>query len=377
MIYNIISRTILTLVLVSSINLFAAAVPDSTTIDAGMKKMAAQIAALLKENSANTIIVNSIEAINEELGQSLDLKKSLIDSLKTEGITVSGDSKFSVSGTFQPITVTSTTDSNLKDLAGITVILALKNGGAHMTDISGDIEQNDPKELSSDIIAAVAPSGELLPPPGKTEIERNNPDITKNAPKLKNGNQTLCASTQSPFCMGVLRNGTEPMTVQEDNVNKVDFLVFSDNDFYHVTLGNTSDHDAFVELYIDGLSAFEFSQDKNVTGFIVKAKSTREIKGWHIKAGEQGEADQFQVVDEGQGEVSKLKKDPKSKGTITAIFRTIIKQDERELENGDITKVPFREKETARGKTVLESSQIVPVNFGKIRATISVRYKGQ
>lgn len=159
----------------------------------------------------------------------------------------------------------------------------------------------------------------------------------------------------------------------------VPFVEIGLGELYEISLVNDSAHEAAVRIAIDGLDVFTFSEDRKADGkarfthFILPAKKTTVIKGWHRtnKDLPEGNIWSFLVTEYGKGADS-AKKSSGKVGVVSVTF-SVSYLSEEELKNAEGKARDVR-KETDRGPLDREKFQAVKRFIGIERDVVSVRY---
>lgn len=138
---------------------------------------------------------------------------------------------------------------------------------------------------------------------------------------------------------------------------------------------NTSEHKAAVDLRIDGVSSFAFS-DTGSEFWVVEPKSHVDIIGWHK---DNMTTTEFKVVgDFADSAAAKLHLKPSASiGLITAAFRAAWKKDTTPPEDEPklLADLGATRRATGFGKDVGFRTAQVDLVIGQVRDIISVRYK--
>src|SRR5206468_2703941 len=95
------------------------------------------------------------------------------------------------------------------------------------------------------------------------------------------------------------------------------FVPLGPREVFAVNLVNGSDHDAAVELMLDGLSVFAFSDSPAYRHLVVPRRGSTLVRGWH-RTNRLSEA--FVITDYPRSAVAELLANPDRVGTITATF---------------------------------------------------------
>ena len=186
----------------------------------------------------------------------------------------------------------------------------------------------------------------------------------------------LAVTPSSPYSIQVLvkqRSGYVTRSISPDSKGRP-FVELQSNDLYAVRLINDSAHTAAVDLRVDGVSSFAFSDTKSEF-WIIAPKSHVDIIGWHKN---NSTTTEFKVVDDfADSAAAKLHLKPSASiGLITAAFRAAWKKtanppaDEMQLAD-----LGGRERSaTGFGKDVGFRTTQVSLVIGEARDIISVRY---
>lgn len=290
--------------------------PQTQTLEEGFKELADQVVGFLNQENSDSIAVGEIKRNPEDLGRSEQFRRLLAEALQQQGINVSSGAPFVVSGKFFPFEGGIAGESQLF-LAGVTVKLEIsdKKGNLKLDINKGTTQEqakpilNNPDKLDPRIVESVATTGKNIPLGDGNVVPISNID---KAPAVVDG--VARPSVDSPFGIQVLVNGV-PKEIKNGKI------IVSLSTAYTVKLVNGSGAMVGVRLSIDGLNAFQFSQQKEITTksfYVLDGKSEFDIKGWYIDS---NSATSFLVVPDEKS--AALKFAPESKesiGTITASF---------------------------------------------------------
>lgn len=212
-----------------------------------------------------------------------------------------------------------------------------------------------------------------LPTDGNRASERERDQALRDGlsdPKPDLQGAVVRARAGSPYGMGVLVNGKPRAVTNRDGLP---FVSIQRGEEYVVRLINESAFDAAVQLRIDGLSMFAFSEVRDAgkprySAVIVPARGEATIRGWHVT----NEAtDKFLVTEYAKSAAAALNHKTDI-GTITATFQaawqTSPPPDEPAKRKGGMGDA------TGRGDRIGEKFGEVSRQFGVIRDSVSVRY---
>jgi hypothetical protein len=154
------------------------------------------------------------------------------------------------------------------------------------------------------------------------------------------------------------------------------FVKINRDEVYAIKLFNDSAEEASVAVTVDGLSAFTFSENKDYTQYIVGAKSSFLLKGWHRS---NTVSDSFQVMEYSKSAVAQKLPTSTSIGVVTATFSVCFPKDapppEDEPPSSTVNKFSRTTADaTGRGPEVKDKFKEVERIFGVVRTSISVRY---
>jgi hypothetical protein len=150
------------------------------------------------------------------------------------------------------------------------------------------------------------------------------------------------------------------------------FVPIKRSDVFAVKLINDSDFDAAVELSVDGLSMFAFSDHPGYRFVVVPKRSSALIQGWHRT---NAVSDEFLITDYSKSPAAHLLAKPDNIGTITATFAAAWEPTAKPPDDeGSKFRDPFNPA-VGRGKPVPTPYEEVVRQHGRVRDVISVRYK--
>jgi hypothetical protein len=222
-----------------------------------------------------------------------------------------------------------------------------------------------------------------LPPGGNPQARRKQLEEAIDKPHATVKSSRIAASAESPFALEVLVKGPDgqfrprPAKTTEGKA----FVEIQRGEVYQIRLINEAPHEAAVTLTIDGLSVFAFSDVKDregrprYTNFVLDAKSSSVIKGWHIT---DQQADEFLVTEYARSARAEknLLFTPDTVGTITVTFAAAWPKGATPPPGEPPEPPPFSRSgdATGRGQRIADNLTEVEREFGVVRSTVSVRY---
>jgi hypothetical protein len=184
----------------------------------------------------------------------------------------------------------------------------------------------------------------------------------------------VCTKLGSPYAVEVLvKRGANYVPTPARQDKGLAFVGLNKSDVYALRLHNNTDYEAGVQVTVDGLSMFRFSEQVGKNGqpfqyVIVAPRSHVDVKGWFVNL---DYTDEFRIVPLGQARIAQFKTSSKV-GVITAAFVAA-------WEKGNAKKRPHdepqaRSVETDRGNTISQNYREIERDYGAVRSTISIRY---
>jgi hypothetical protein len=355
-----------------------------------LRELAAEIKKALKgEGAASSIALGEFTGpatFPTSAGPSI--KQVLIEELKKEGVTVEETAKFGVTGSYSR---TEKEATNPDDARIGKKVLAVKLKASLVDSFDNPVGNF----TFTRTIPGEATFLELIPvpvslPPDGTELQRDKDlrDAFK-APKINIKGSEIRSDANRPYALEILVEG-KPREAKEKK--GLAFVPIQRGEAYTVRLINNDDLEAAVQLRIDGLSMFTFSElrqpdqirdgkgglidnpnkgEPRYSVVIVAPKSKADIPGWHVN---NKKSDSFLVTEFAKSGAALLKPTGDI-GTISATFQKAWDKNadpprdepgkKRGVGSGDAT---------GRGPEVAKEYKEVQRELGVIRDSISVRY---
>lgn len=190
----------------------------------------------------------------------------------------------------------------------------------------------------------------------------------------------VSAEPDSPYQVEILvKIGTDPATgtpqfrsLGATNEGGEAFVKLEKEQIYAVRIINKAkDHDVAVQVLIDGVSAFVFSQDEGVKKhdrFVIDREKAGTLRGWHDSGNKF-----FEFVVSDKASAGKLDAPSSSVGTISVLFFPSWRVGE---EQPSVEKVKAKSSlATQKGSRVDAPAEVVERHFGvTLLASVSVRY---
>jgi hypothetical protein len=329
-----------------------------------LKEMAVLLEKLVKARSQDTVALGNFTGRSDrQPSAGPGIKRILIEELKKRNIRVVKQAALEVNAEYRDVEDGEGVALRLK-----AVVIERKSGDA-LVEFKFDRKLKNP-----DILVQVL--GVTRPDPGAgngaSKAERaelkgrlNNPrvDVHKGDPRIK-------ADPKSKYAIEIcVKKGSGYVPRQAAEDQGLAFVPLGRDEVFAVKLINDSDHDAVVELTLDGLSMFAFSDThRSCRHFVVSKRSSALIEGWHRT---NKRADAFKITD--YPAVKELLANPDDIGTITATFAAAWEPGQKAPQDESSKfRDPFG---VGRGDPVQTQFRDVVRQRGRMRDVISVRYK--
>jgi hypothetical protein len=331
-----------------------------------MNEVAKSISALLKDMGHNQVEIQDFQFKGSDSklkgAAGPGIANFLSEELQKMQISVKKDAPIQIRGTYVDVI-----DSKSKFLAA---------------QIKGEVLEGNAKVLTTftrgifgdQALASLFGATTNLPPKGGTEARDKKLLDALDNPKVEIKNSRITVDKTTPYAIELLvRRGNDFVPLSAMQTDGQAFVKINRDDEYAVKLINDSDSEAAVALTIDGLSMFNFSENKNYKQVIIGAKSAGLIKGWHRS---NTVSDAFLVTEYSKSAVAKALPSSTSVGVITAAFSVCFPDDvpPPEDEPSGARGGSLTENATGLGRKLAENFNEVKRTFGVLRTTISVRY---
>lgn len=294
----------------------------------------------------------------------------LSEELKKSGLTVKQRANFTVEGRYRDVI-----DSESKLLAAQLKVKLLDRQDEVVIEIDQGV-------FGDATIPTLFGLTTQLPPGGSNKARSEAIIEAIDKPKTAITNTRISAGAGSPFAIELLVKpnaaGTPEARAAQDK-DGLAFVPIARGEVYQVKLINDADHEAAVELNIDGLNMFSFSDVRDANSgkpkyhvVLVPPKGSVIIRGWH-RNNEQSE--EFEVTDYAKSAAAELKSTANI-GTITACFSASWQVNgtppaDEPTKPGEYSRSGDA---TGRGAQVGAKFNEVQRKLGVVRATVSARY---
>jgi hypothetical protein len=330
-----------------------------------LRAMAKQLAKLLTGRSEDTIAVGAFTGpAHCPASAGPGIKRILIEELDKLKIRVKRQAALEVKGDYRDVM---DRDSQLLALRLKAAVLERRSGDV-IVELDRKVEDRD---ILAQVLGITRPDFGAGPTPRqesaelKKRIDRPSVDL-RASPRIQ-------ADPKSKYAIEIYvkENGRyAPRKPAEDE--GLAFVPIGKDEVFAVRLINDSDYDAAVELTLDGLSMFAFSDHPGYRHFVVPKRSSTLIKGWHRT---NKLSDEFVITDYSSSAAKELLANPDPIGTITATFSAAWDPKAKPPEDeGSKFRDPFNPA-VGRGQPVETPVREVVRQRGRVRDVISVRYK--
>jgi hypothetical protein len=296
-------------------------------VRAMMSDAAENIATFLKAHKRSTIALGFSGPPTFKNATSQAFIQLLSEQLAARKVRVSDRAKFGVKGEFKPVLRDTGGRGSEKAVALAVSIKIVDDFGKVFLDydLGGTLVGED------DVLSALGVSSDLAGAKDKKGRARRIRDSIRNPKVVLAGNKAR-ASAGSPYAVEVLVKRRPRRLLDRDGLA---YFEVDLKEEYTLRLSNASDREVAVQVRVDGLSVFHFSElrstdlgrrgEPKYRYYIVPARSRREVPGWH-KTNKRALG--FRVAPLEESAAFKLGK-AEDVGMITASFFACWKKDER------------------------------------------------
>jgi hypothetical protein len=328
-----------------------------------LAELSKNVAKFLKGRDEDTLSVGAFTGPNRSrCSAGPGIEKILIEELQKCGLRVKSGAKLEIKGDYLDVTdkdsqlLSLRIDASIRDRQGDTVF-AFKAMIDDRNVLAQILGMNKP-----DLGAGLTPEkeSELL----RTRLE--NPSVGLVGTRVQ-------ADRQSPYGLEILvRAGDRYQPRKATDADGLAFVQLGRGEVFAIKLLNDSDCDAAVELSLDGLSMFAFSDNKNYRHVIIPRKSSAVIQGWHRT---NQLSSTFVITEYVKSAAAELLANPDQVGTITATFAAAWDpKDGPPKDESSKFRDPFNPA-VGRGEPVKTPYKEVTREHGRVRDVISVRYR--
>lgn len=336
----------------------------SLDLEGATKAMSREIAAALKGLGKESLSIGQFTSPPQLAASGgSGIAKLLTDRLKEAGVTIKRRGEVGLKGAFR----------NKTDEKGRPLVEVL----AELVDERGRVMLSFAQEVAA-TTAVASTLGLTFDAPADKPVKEQDKKIQESIekPQVHIAETLVKATADSPYAVEILVNDGPEGTFFPHPAFEEEGLAFVDipkERIYAVRLVNNSPHDAAVTLTIDGLSVFAFSENSDYKQFIIPAKSSGKILGWHRN---NKVSDSFQVTEYAKSAAAELLPESTSLGTITASFAAAWPEDASPPDDELSARFASRGQgnATGRGPEVKSGFREVRRNVGRVRSSVSVRY---
>ncbi|MCA9028581.1 MAG: hypothetical protein KDA86_25455 [Planctomycetaceae bacterium] len=357
---------------------FATAAPVSDALRTELTHLATDIAKIIEKNGGGAVAVGEFTASVEVSGHvGPRVQTILTEELENAGLSVSNSRhRFEVSGRYQPFQDTpdnrrraGASDEQAQSAQGLNAVKLV----AFLIDANtGEPLAERPTGrliFGSETVPAMLGLNTSGPPLRDPKELSDNFGKALDTPQVEIRELTISGKTgRYAVQLLVKTQGTyQPQKVTLEDGKP--FVELKPNDLYAVRLINNSPDEAAVELQIDGLNSFAFS-DSESRYWVLKPNSQVDVIGWHRTTTQTTE---FKVVDNfPETALAKMKLKPSATvGLITATFSACWADDaDRPNDEPEV-----KGRGTGFGDDVELKTERVSRTIGQPRDTISLRYE--
>lgn len=336
-----------------------------------MAEVAKEIKKLLDGRSEDSIAVGAFTGpVRLESSSGPAIAKVLADELQRMGVAVKRRANCEVKGDYVDVV-----DGRSDRLAARIKTRVLDRGGKVLVELDRGV-------FGDATVPALLGLTARLPANGD---EKERDALLRQAidkPRTSISGGRIAAAAKSPYGIEILvapqsQGQYQARTPRDDE--GMAYVPIRRGEVYAVRLINDSDCEAAVNLSVDGLSMFTFSDLKDAkTGrarysvILVPAKGSTVVKGWHRT---NDVSEEFVVTQYSKSAAAELKSTA-SLGTITACFSACWPRGGEPPADEPKNPSEFSRggDATGRGAKIEIKFQEVERNFGVVRDTISVRY---
>ena len=334
-------------------------------LEEGIDRLAAKVAAYAKGEGHSSIIVGDFTAPPLlKASSGAGLSHLLATSLKKAGLDVSDKATLQLVGDFK-----TQKEKDFKDAAFDSVVLRITG---KVLDTNGEELKSFPISIFGDAAAKIVGGNVEIPTRADVKDEEREAETKRrlDSPQASLVGPETRASKDSPYGIEVVIKDKSRVP---QLVNGRSFVPLQKTEEYVVRLHTRSAYEAAVELTIDGLSVFAFSEEGNFGArFLIPPGRSIDIPGWYFTT-----RDSRAFVITSYPDSAAGKKGVRTSiGTITASYSAAWSvgaprpADEPALPPGG----KDSDNATGIGRPIEKRYESVERIIGQTRAIISVRY---
>jgi hypothetical protein len=337
--------------------------PPDPPLRTSLREMSKQVAKLLQGRNEDTIAVGAFTGpAHCPSSAGPGIKAALIEELERLKIHVKPQANLEIKGDYREVV----------EKGSELMVLRVK---AEVLDRDGEsLAKLDQKIDDRDVLAQVLgitrkdPGQGVAPKQENAELVRC---LTK--PSAEVDQSRVKANVDGKYAIEIaVKDGDRFAPAKVTVEDGFAYVALKKSDVFAINLINESDHDAAVELTLDGLAMFAFSESRGYRYVIVPKHGNLLVKGWHRN---NDVSDAFVITDYSKSAVAELLGNPDNIGTITAMFSAA--WDAKGKPPADESakfRDPFNPA-VGRGEPVTSPFKEITLQRGRVRDIISVRYK--
>jgi hypothetical protein len=346
-----------------------------------LRDMAKQLAGLLEGRNEHTIAVGAFTGpVRRAASAGPGLKQILIEELekitvevKRKGerqkvkIRVESRAKFEVRGDYGDV------EDTVREVLKLQLTATVLDTATRKRIVELEREIDD-RAILAQVLGVTRPDfGGLITP--KVESKRLKESMNNPRVDLRKGEARIKTDPKSKYGIEIYVKKGGDYVAREAHLGRkkakeeecLAYVPLKKNEVFGVKLINDSDFDAAVELTLDGLSMFAFSENRNYRFVIVPKRSSLLVRGWHRT---NKLSEEFVITNYAKSAVKELLADPDGIGTITATFGAAWHPKEEPPLDDSATP-----REIGRKDPIQVTWEAAVRVLGRVRDVISVRYQ--
>lgn len=372
---SVLSTIVCTLLLLCANRAVIAAVPDALRIE--LRMLAQDVAKIIEKKGGGAIAIGEFSGSVEVLGHvGPGIQLTLTEELEAQQVRVlKTGHKYEISGRYQPFQ--DTVENRVKaggNPSDATNLNAVKLVAFLIEKESGEPLAERPTGrliFGSETVPTMLGLNTSNPPLRDPKALSDSFEQAQKQPQVLIKGSRVSGKSEKFAIEILVQKGAEyapqPAVIEKETP----FVKLSADDIYAVRLINNSPHEAAVDLKIDGINSFAFS-DQQLQYWIIAPNSFTDIIGWHRNSETSTE---FKVVASfPDTAAARLNLKPSANiGLITAAFSASWERDE----DRPADEPELQGRGTGFGNDVNLKTEKVTRTIGQVRDVLSIRYERQ